>query len=110
MTETTQLRAGDLVLASRRRGEPDFDAHSRNGILLHSEVRKEKTMDHILRTKAYTNGFANRSMHHADAQHIIFGRRIVSIQSNGIGSRDQFVVSAAELTVRAGIVEVPRKL
>src|SRR5262245_11753581 len=51
MKLAAQLGASDLVAPLARRGEMNIDLHSRHGVLLQSQSRDVKIVDHVFRAE-----------------------------------------------------------
>ena len=105
MTQTTELRAGDLVLEFRIPGlgahvggrdvgnEPDRDRQAGHGVLLHTELRDAEAVDDILASELHDDRLVDRQVELIDGGDVVFGGRIGAIESQGFDWRSILLMS-----------------
>jgi hypothetical protein len=103
MTDATQLRAGDLVLAFLRRREPGVDRDARHGILLHAECRDVEAVQHARRAQPHANGLVDHQVQ-LPVHDIVGGGRILGIQTHRVLAMiDELRLDTTEHVVGTGI-------
>ena len=110
MAEAAELRAGDLVLADPVWNEPDRNLNAWNGVLLHAHLVQPEAVDDVHAREVHEHGAIHGQIELVDRRDVVLRGRIGTIQSERIVGAHQFDIGAAELAVRAGILDVPGEL
>src|SRR5712675_2660939 len=105
MAEAAELRAGQFEVAGLGGLEPDGDARTGNGVLLHAQDGDVEAVDHVLGADLDDHVLVHREVELVHGGDVVLAVRVVGVHAKRVVARHARLAGLAELPVLAGVVE-----